>query len=248
MLLDNKVALVTGASRGIGRAIALELAKEGAIVCVNFQRNNTRAGAVLDELKKISQKPHCLVPFDISSWEAAEKEITTLVQKTGTLDILVNNAGVTKDNLLLRMKEAEWDEVIHTNLKGVFNCSKVAAKFMLKQRRGRMINITSLSGEMGNPGQTNYSASKAGVMGFTKSLAKELGSRGITVNAISPGFIQTDMTNSLSSELQTEICKNIPLGSFGTCEDVAHLVVFLASDKARYITGQGVGVNGGLYM
>ncbi len=248
MLLENKIALVTGASRGIGRSIALELARAGATVCVNFQKNSAKAESVLEELKKISQKPHCLLPFDTASYEAVEKEVTQLVQKTGILDILVNNAGITKDNLLLRMKESEWDEVINTNLKGVFNCSKVAAKFMLKQRRGRMVNITSLSGEMGNPGQTNYSASKAGVMGFTKSLAKELGSRGITVNAISPGFIQTEMTESLNPELQKEICATIPLGSFGTCEDVAHLVVFLASDLAKYITGQVIGVNGGLYM
>ena len=248
MLLNTKVALVTGASRGIGRAIALELAREGATVCVNFQKNSAKAESVLEELKKISTQPHCLVPFDTSSYETVEKKISELVQKTGTLDILVNNAGIAKDNLLLRMKESEWDEVLNTNLKGVFNCSKVAAKFMLKQRRGRMVNITSLSGEMGNPGQTNYSASKAGIMGFTKSLAKELASRGITVNAVSPGFIQTEMTESLAPELQAEICKNIPLGSFGACEDVAHLVVFLASDHAKYITGQVVGINGGLYM
>src|SRR3989338_8087185 len=248
MLLNNKVALVTGASGGIGRAIALELAREGATVCVNFQKNSVKAESVLSELKKVSANPHCLVPFDTSSYEAVEKEITQLVQSTKTLDILVNNAGITKDNLLLRMKESEWDEVMNTNLKGVFNCSKVAAKFMLKQRRGRMVNIASLSGEMGNPGQTNYSASKAGVIGFTKSLAKELGSRSITVNAVSPGFIQTDMTSQIEGEYQKEVCKNIPLGFFGSCEDVAHLVTFLSSDDARYITGQVIGVNGGLYM
>ncbi|HBQ20966.1 MAG: 3-oxoacyl-[acyl-carrier-protein] reductase [Deltaproteobacteria bacterium GWA2_38_16] len=248
MSFENKIALVTGASRGIGRSIALELAKAGATVCVNFQKNSEKAEGVLQELKHISSKPHCLSQFNTSSLEETEKEIAKCIAEHGKIDILVNNAGITKDGLLLRMKESDWDEVIATNLKGIFNCSKVVAKSMLKHRQGRIINITSYSGEAGNPGQSNYSASKAGVIGFTKSLAKELGSRSITVNAVSPGFIQTDMTSQIEGEYQKEVCKNIPLGFFGSCEDVAHLVTFLSSDDARYITGQVIGVNGGLYM
>jgi len=246
MLLEHKTALVTGGSRGIGRAIALSFARAGATVCVSYQKNEKKAQEVLEELKKISSQGHCLTRFDVASYDAVEAGIAACAEKLKTLDILVNNAGMAKDNLLLRMKVSEWDEVIATNLKGVFNCSKVASKIMLKKRKGRIINIASLSGEMGNPGQTNYSASKAGVMGFTKSLAKELASRSITVNAVSPGFIETEMTTAMPNK--EVLCQNIPMGRFGTCEEVAHLVLFLASDKASYITGQIMGVNGGLYM
>lgn len=247
-LVENKIALVTGGSRGIGRAIALELAKAGATVCINFQKNEDKANSALKELQKISGKSHCLSQFDVSKGEEVEKAISECVSKLGKIDILVNNAGITKDNLILRMKESEWDEVIDTNLKGAFHCSKVAAKFMLKQKQGKIINITSYSGEAGNPGQVNYAAAKAGVIGLTKSLAKELASREITVNAVAPGFIETDMTSSMDEETKKKISEHIPLGRFGSCEDVAHLVVFLASDLSNYMTGQVIDVNGGLYI
>jgi 3-oxoacyl-[acyl-carrier protein] reductase len=249
MLLENKNAIVTGGSRGIGRAIALELAKEGASVCITFKSNSLKAEAVLAELKKISSKPHCLVQFDSSSYSESEAKLIECAKKFDhKIDILVNNAGITRDNLLLRMKEQEWDDVIQTNLKGIFNCSRVISKVMLKKRQGAIINIASTSGEMGNSGQSNYSASKAGVIGFTKSLARELASRNITTNAVSPGFIDTDMTASLPESQKEEVKKIVPLGRFGSCEEIANLVAFLASDKARYITGQVIGVNGGLYM
>lgn len=247
-ILDSKFAIVTGASRGIGRVIALELAKAGATVCVNFHQSEDKAKGVLSELQKISQKNHMMSQFDVSLWEETEKAMTACIETWGQCDILVNNAGVTRDNLVLRMKESEWDEVIDQNLKGTFHCSKVAAKYMLKKREGRVINITSYAGVAGNAGQTNYAASKAGMVGFTKSMAKELASRHITVNAIAPGFIQTEMTGQLPQDKQKDIAANIPLGFFGTCEDVAHLVIFLASPHARYITGQVIGVNGGLYI
>lgn len=243
----NKVALVTGGSRGIGRAIALRLAHDGATVCVNYKRSESKAQEVLGDLQKISDKPHCISQFDTGDLAQTEKAIQTCSASLGSIDILVNNAGITKDNLLLRMKEEEWTDVIQTNLSGVFHCSKVAAKFMLKKRWGRMINITSVSAEMGNPGQSNYAASKAGVIGFTKSLAKELASRNITVNAVSPGFIETEMTQALGETQKEAILKSIPVGRFGTCEDVASLVAFLASDDASYMTGQVIGINGGLY-
>ncbi len=245
MVLENKVALVTGGSRGIGAAIVVALAKEGATVCINYQRNKEKAKIVLAEIQNISKKNHCLIPFDVSSYSEVEKGIDHCAKETGSIDILVNNAGITRDNLLLRMKEEEWDEVIQTNLKGVFNCSKAAAKWMLKKKWGRIINIASLSGEMGNAGQCNYSASKAGMIGFTKSLAKELATRNITVNAVSPGFIETEMTGHFSSELKEELIKKIPMRRFGTCEEVAHLVVFLAAEHASYLTGQVIGINGG---
>lgn len=247
-LVENKIALVTGASRGIGQAIALELAKAGATVCINFQKSEDKANEVLKELQKVSSRKHCFLKFDVSNTQETERGISQCVEKMGRLDILVNNAGITKDNLILRMKESEWDEVIAANLKGVFNCSRAVTKFMLKNKFGRIINISSYSGEAGNPGQVNYSASKAGVIGLTKSLAKELGSRQITVNAITPGFIETDMTVQMNEETKKKVSEHIPLGFFGSCEDVAHLVIFLASDLSRYITGQVIGVNGGLYM
>lgn len=246
MLLENKVAFVTGGSRGIGAAIARELAKAGATVCVNYQKSKEQAEKLLSEIQTISKKNHCLVPFSVSSYAEAEAGIDRCAK--GGLDILVNNAGITRDTLLLRMKEEEWDEVIQTNLKGIFNCSKAAAKWMLKKKWGRVINIASLSGETGNAGQCNYSASKAGVIGFTKSLALELASRNITVNAVSPGFIETEMTARFDSELKKKLIEEIPMRRFGTCEEVAHLVVFLASEQARYVTGQVIGVNGGLGM
>lgn len=248
MLLENRVALVTGGSRGIGRAIAIELAKEGATVCINYQKSAEQAKEVLSEVQKISKKNHCLIPFSVSSYTEAEKGIDHCAKESGSIDILVNNAGITRDNLLLRMKEEEWDEVIQTNLKGVFNCSKAAARWMLKKKWGRVINIASLSGESGNAGQCNYSASKAGVIGFTKSLALELASRNITVNAVSPGFIETEMTGHFSAELREQLIKEIPMRRFGTCEEVAHLIIFLTSERARYLTGQVISVNGGLGM
>lgn len=247
MDLDQKIALVTGGSRGIGRSIALELAKAGATVWITCQQSQEKGLAVLKELQSISKKSHGMVQFDVASHEGTAEGIKRVVDAVGTIDILVNNAGITRDNLLLRMKEAEWDDVMATNLKGVFNCSKVVSKLMLKKRAGTIINISSVAGQMGNPGQTNYAASKAGMIGFTKSLAKELASRNIRVNAIAPGFIETEMTGSMQDSLKADICKGIALGRFGTCEDIAHLVVFLASRRASYITGQVIGINGGLY-
>jgi len=248
MTLNDKVAFVTGGSRGIGRVIALELAKAGATVCFNYQSSEDKARKVLDELKSVSNKNHQMLKCDVSKVEDVERSVKACLDSCQSIDILVNNAGITRDNLLLRMKESEWDDVMNVNLKGVFNFSKAVSKGMLKKRQGRIINISSLSGVMGNPGQTNYSASKAGVIGFTKSLAKELAKRNILVNAITPGFIETEMSSQLPEAQRKTICDQIPQGHFGSCEDIAHLVVFLASDKAKYITGQVFGVNGGLYM
>lgn len=247
MILKERTVLITGGSRGIGRAIALECAKAGATVCINYSKNKQKAEETLVELQKISSQDHRMVQFNVSNASEVEKGMEASLKKSG-IDVLINNAGITKDGLLLMMKEESWDEVIDVNLKGVFLCSKIAAKYMLKKRYGRIINIASTSGEAGNPGQANYAASKAGVIGFTKSLAKELASRSITVNAVSPGYVESDMTTLLSDELKKKVIEQIPLSRFGSCEEISHLVVFLASDKASYITGQVIGVNGGLYV
>lgn len=247
MNLTGKVALVTGASRGIGREIALELARQGANVAVNFAGSEAKANEVVDEIKAMGRDAFT-VKCDVSSTEEVSAMIKETVDRFGKLDILVNNAGITKDNLLMRMKEEEWDDVLNINLKGVFLCTKAVTRQMMKQREGRIINITSVVGVSGNPGQANYVAAKAGVIGLTKTTAKELASRNITVNAIAPGFITTDMTDKLSEEIKEEMLKQIPLAKLGEPKDIAKAVVFLASDDAAYITGQTIHVNGGMVM
>ncbi|MEH7274521.1 3-oxoacyl-[acyl-carrier-protein] reductase [Neobacillus vireti] len=247
MSLKGKIALVTGASRGIGREIALELARQGANVAVNYAGNEEKANAVVDEIKAIGTEAF-VIKCDVSNTEEVTAMVKETVDRFGKLDILVNNAGITKDNLLMRMKEDEWDDVININLKGVFLCTKAVTRQMMKQRVGRIINITSVVGVSGNPGQANYVSAKAGVIGLTKTTAKELASRNITVNAIAPGFITTDMTDKLSEEVTAEMLKQIPLARLGEPKDIAKMTAFLASDDASYITGQTIHVNGGMVM
>lgn len=244
-MLKDKVAIVTGGSRGIGKAIVLALGKEGVKVLINYRGNESAALETLDELKKLGGEGE-IFKADVSVEEEVEKMFNFVLEKWGKLDILVNNAGITKDNLLIRMKDEEWDQVINTNLKGVFLCTRAAIKIMMKQRSGKIVNISSIIGLRGNIGQANYAAAKAGIIGFTKSVAKEVASRGITVNAIAPGFITTDMTEVLSEEMKKRILDEIPLGRFGTPEDVANAVKFLVSDEASYITGIVLSVDGGL--
>ncbi|MBQ4421563.1 MAG: 3-oxoacyl-[Schwartzia sp.] len=247
MLLDGKCALVTGASRGIGRAVALKLASEGAKVALNFAGNEAAANEVRQEIEAMGGQA-ILVKADV----ADEAAVQDMVQKTadafGRIDILVNNAGITRDGLLARMKEEEWDAVLSTNLKGVFLTTKAVAKLMMKQRAGRIVNMASVVGVSGNAGQANYSAAKAGVIGFTKTIARELASRGVTANAVAPGFIATDMTSVLSDKAKEAALTGIPLGRMGTPEDVAAAVLFLVSDQSSYITGQVLHVDGGMVM
>jgi len=246
-MLTGKVALVTGASRGIGRAIALRLAEAGADVIVNYAGNEALAQAVVEQIASMGRSA-CKVRANVANPQEVQEMFQTILDQYGRLDVLVNNAGITRDNLLIRLKEEEWDEVIATNLKGVFNCIKAAARPMMKQRWGRIINISSVVGVLGNPGQANYAAAKAGVIGLTKTSARELASRNITVNVVAPGFIETDMTDKLPEEVKTAMLNQIPLGRFGQVDDVAQLVCFLASDAAGYITGQTLHVDGGMYM
>jgi 3-oxoacyl-[acyl-carrier protein] reductase len=244
--LEGQVAIVTGASRGIGRAIALALATEGAKVVVNYARSSTAAEEIVATITANGGQALAL-QADVSQADQVEKLISGTLEAFGRIDILVNNAGITRDTLLLRMKLEDWQAVIDLNLTGVFLCTKAVAKGMLKQRSGRIINIASVAGQMGNPGQANYSAAKAGVIGFTKTVAKELASRGVTVNAVAPGFIATDMTGDLPNT--EDILKFIPLGRFGKPEDIAGMVRFLAADPAAaYITGQVFNVDGGMVM
>ncbi len=247
MDLNNKVALVTGASRGIGKEIALELARKGANVGISYVSNPEKANEVIEEISSYGVKA-VAVKANVSKEEEVLEMIKTIEEELGTIDILVNNAGVTKDNLIIRMKEDDWDEVMNVNLKGTFLCTKAVSRAMMKKKYGKIINISSVVGVMGNAGQGNYSASKAGVIGFTKSMAKELASRGIRVNAIAPGFIQTDMTDVLKDEVKTAMLNAIPLNCFGNPKDIANLVVFLASDNSDYITGQVINVDGGMIM
>ncbi|HAR4866363.1 TPA: 3-oxoacyl-[acyl-carrier-protein] reductase [Staphylococcus aureus] len=243
----TKSALVTGASRGIGRSIALQLAEEGYNVAVNYAGSKEKAEAVVEEIKAKGVDSFA-IQANVADADEVKAMIKEVVSQFGSLDVLVNNAGITRDNLLMRMKEQEWDDVIDTNLKGVFNCIQKATPQMLRQRSGAIINLSSVVGALGNPGQANYVATKAGVIGLTKSAARELASRGITVNAVAPGFIVSDMTDALSDELKEQMLTQIPLARFGQDTDIANTVAFLASDKAKYITGQTIHVNGGMYM
>ncbi len=245
--LAGKVALVTGASRGIGRATALRLAAMGAQVAVNY---NSSAGPAEEVCQQIAAAGGQATAFaaDVSNQAAVDKLIAEVNSKFGRLDILVNNAGITRDNVLLRMSVEEWDAVFNTNLRSMFFCTKAALRGMLRQRAGRIINLTSLVGLTGNAGQANYAAAKAGVVGFTMSLAREVASRTITVNAVAPGYIETDIIATIPANLREEMLKAIPLERVGKPEEVADAIAFLASDRAAYITGQVIGVNGGLYM
>ena len=246
-MLNGKVALVTGGSRGIGRAIALQLAAQGAKVAVNYAGNEAKALEVVDEIKANGVEA-IAIQADVSSTDSVTNMVKEVISTFGSLDILVNNAGITRDNLIMRMKEDEWDDVINTNLKGVFNCTKAVTRQMMKQRSGKIINIASIVGVSGNPGQANYVAAKAGVIGLTKTTAKELASRNITVNAVAPGFITTDMTDKLTDDMKNEMLKQIPLGRLGEPKDIAAIVSFLASEQGDYLTGQTIHVDGGMVM
>jgi len=247
MALDGRVALVTGASRGIGRAIALALGQAGAYVVLNYRGNHDAAEESLASITAQGGRGE-LCQFDIATENQVAEAVKKIIDGHQKIDILVNNAGVTSDNLLIRVKPADWDQVIGTNLKGTVLCTKIVSRQMIGQHYGRIINLSSVVGQMGNVGQSLYAASKAGIIGFTKSVAREVASRGITVNAVAPGFIETDMTDKLPEKLREEFLKRIPLGRFGTCAEVAEMIVFLAGAGAEYITGQVFNVNGGLYM
>ncbi len=247
MSLKDKAALITGGSRGIGKEIALELARNGVHIGISYVSNTEKANEVLEEIKSYGVNA-IAVKANVSVEEDVLQMIKTIEEELGTIDILVNNAGITKDNLLIRMKEQDWDEVMDVNLKGVFLCTKAVSRIMMKKRYGKIINITSVVGITGNAGQGNYSASKAGVIGFTKSMARELASRGIRVNGIAPGFIETDMTDVLKDEIKEAMLKTIPLNSFGNPKHIANLAVFLASESSDYITGQIINVDGGMIM
>lgn len=244
-MLTGKVAIVTGGSRGIGRAVSLRLAREGADVAVVFAGNREKAEAVVGEIQEMGRRA-VAIQADVSQAEQVDAMVKQVIEAFDRVDILVNNAGITRDNLLLRLKEEDWDAVLNTNLKGVFLCTKAVTRQMMKQRFGRIINISSVVGLIGNPGQANYVAAKAGVIGLTKTAARELASRGITVNAVAPGFIETDMTAVLGEDTREQMLGQIPLGRFGSAEDVAGAVAFLASDDAGYITGQTLNVDGGM--
>ena len=244
---ENKIVLVTGAGRGIGASIAKRFASEGAEVIVNYSGNDEAAQKTVDEITATggqAQKYKC----SVNDSDSVKVMIDEIIKKFGRIDILVNNAGITKDGLMLRMTDEDFDRVIDVNLKGTFNCTKYVSKYMLKQKSGKIINISSVVGLSGNAGQVNYSASKAGIIGITKSAAKELSSRGITVNAVAPGYVDTDMTKVLSDNIRNEILKNIPLQRMGNVEDISNCVAFLASEDASYITGQVISVDGGMHI
>jgi 3-oxoacyl-[acyl-carrier protein] reductase len=245
--LSGKTAIVTGSAQGIGYSIALALSKEGARVTVtDIAEELVKKSA--EEIAKITGNETLAVKTNVSSYAEAESLVKSTVDKFSKIDIMVNNAGITRDNLIVRMSEEEWDSVIAVNLKGVFNCTKAASKVMFRQRSGRIVNIASIVGLMGNPGQVNYSASKGGVIALTKSCARELASRGIQVNAVAPGFIKTRMTEALNDEQKKKLTEIIPLNRLGEPEDVANAVLFLCSEESSYITGQVISVNGGMYM
>ncbi len=246
-MLKGKTAVVTGASRGIGRAIALKLAKLGANIVVNYRNSVEAVQEVVSEIESLGVKA-LAVQCDISSYSDVEKMMKKCIEVFGSLDILVNNAGITKDGLIMRMKEEDFDSVIDVNLKGAFNCTRHVSAIMLKQRSGRIINISSVSGITGNAGQANYSSAKAGIIGMTKAVAREFASRGVTCNAVAPGYIQTDMTEAMNSKAKEVILNTIPLKRLGTPMDVANVVAFLASEEASYITGQVINVDGGMVM
>ncbi|GGG21513.1 3-oxoacyl-[acyl-carrier-protein] reductase FabG [Lysinibacillus alkalisoli] len=242
-----KTAVVTGASRGIGRAIALKLAQDGANVVVNYSGSKDKAEAVVAEIQAMGQQA-IAVQASVANADEVKELMNTALQTFGSIDILVNNAGITRDNLLMRMKEDEWDAVMATNLKGVFLCTKAVARQMMKQRAGRIINVASIVGVAGNAGQANYVAAKAGVIGLTKTTAKELAARNILVNAVAPGFIATDMTDELPTDVKEAMLQQIPLAKLGQPEDIANVVAFLASDAASYMTGQTLHIDGGMVM
>ncbi len=247
MNLEGKTALVTGASRGIGREIALELARNGANVVVNYAGNKELAEKVAEEIRSLGRESFT-IQADVAKSEDVDRMVKETIDRFGSLHILVNNAGITRDNLIMRMKEEDWDAVVNTNLKSVFLTTKAVTRQMMRQRYGRIINISSIVGISGNAGQANYTAAKSGIIGLTKTAAKELASRNITVNAVAPGFIETDMTDELPENIKEELFKQIPLGRLGQPEDIAYTVAFLASERSSYITGQVIQVNGGMYM
>lgn len=244
-MTEKKVALVTGAAKGIGRAIALALAGDQVTVVVNYNGSKERAEAVVEEIKALGADG-CVYQCNVADTDATLAMVKEIIAQYGRLDILVNNAGITRDNLIMKMSEGDFDAVINANLKGCFNTIKAVSRQMLKQRAGRIINITSVSGILGNAGQANYAASKAGIIGLTKTMARELASRGITVNAIAPGFVDTDMTKALPEQVREAATAQIPLGHFGKPEDIANMAAYLASEKAAYITGQIISVDGGM--
>ena len=247
MSLNGKIAIVTGGSRGIGRAICQRLAKMGALVYVNYVSRPEAAEETVEMIEKAGGKGK-IVGFDVSDGKAVQDAFKDILKESGSIDILVNNAGITRDGLMARMKESDWDSVLDTNLKGAFLCSKVASRSMMKQKSGRIVNISSVSGFSGNAGQVNYAAAKAGLVGLTKSMAREYASRNITVNSVAPGFIETEMTELLESDTQDQIKSESPLAAFGKCDDIAGAVAYLVSDDGGYVTGQTLHVNGGMYM
>ena len=245
--MNGKVALVTGASRGIGRAVAMELAKNGVNLIINYSGSEEAAKEVLKDVTQLGIQAY-IYKANVGNYKECAAMVEFAIEKFSKIDILVNNAGITKDMLLMRMSEEQFDDVININLKGTFNCMQLVSKYMIKAKSGRIINMASVSGRLGNVGQVNYAASKAGVEGMTKAAAREMAARGITVNAIAPGFVKTDMTDVLSDKLKENIIESIPMKTFGIPEDIAKTVVFLAGEGARYITGQTISVDGGMYM
>lgn len=245
--MNGKVALVTGASRGIGRAVAMELAKNGVNLIINYSGSEEAAKEVLKDVTQLGIQAY-IYKANVGNYKECAAMVEFAIEKFSKIDILVNNAGITKDMLLMRMSEEQFDDVININLKGTFNCMQLISKYMIKAKSGRIINMASVSGRLGNAGQVNYAASKAGVEGMTKAAAREMAARGITVNAIAPGFVKTDMTDVLSDKVKENIIESIPMKTFGMPEDIAKTVVFLAGEGARYITGQTISVDGGMYM
>ena len=247
MKLDGKIAVVTGGSRGIGRTISLRLAERGAFVYVNYVSRPDAAEETIAQFANVGGKG-AVIQFDVADFSATQDVFKTIKSDSGSVDILVNNAGITRDNLVPLMKEADWNDVVDTNLKGTFNCCKAVIRGMMKKRQGRIVNISSVVGFSGNGGQVNYSAAKAGMVGLTKSMAREFASRNITVNCVAPGYIVTEMTESLGEDVQQKMLREIPMGTLGSADDVAAAVLYLISDGAAYVTGQTIHVNGGMYM